>query len=73
VNPALIAAAILGALLATRLARAAILRRNHRDVGGFVGYAILAAGVVVLVASLIAIPGTWLRLYRGIIHLYSGD
>jgi len=73
VNPGLIGAAILGALLATRLARAAILRRNHRDVGGFVGYAILAAAVALLMVSFVAIPGTWLRLYRGIIHLYSGN
>ena len=72
-NPGLISAAILGALVATRLARAAILRRNHRDVGGFVGYAILAATVVLLVVSFVAVPGAWLRLYRGILHLYSGD
>jgi hypothetical protein len=73
VNPGLVGAAILGALLATRLARAAVLRRNHRDVGGFVGYTVLAIAVVLLVVSFVAIPGTWLRLYRGIVHLYSGD
>jgi phosphatidylserine synthase len=73
VNPGLIGAAVLGALLATRLARTAIIRRNHRDIGGFVGYSILAAGVVLLVVSFVAIPGTWLRLYREILHLYSGN
>ena len=72
-NPGLIGAAILGALLATRLARAAILRRNHRDVSGFVGYLVLVIAIALLVVSFVAIPGTWLRLYRGIIHLYSGD
>jgi hypothetical protein len=73
VNPGLIGAAVLGALVAARLARAAIIRRNHRDVGGFVGYAVLAIALVLLVVSFVAIPGTWLRAYRGVIHLYSGD
>jgi hypothetical protein len=73
VNPGLVGAAILGTLLAARLARAAILRRNHRDFGGFVGYVVLAIAVVLLVVSFVALPGAWLHLYRGIIRLYSGD
>ena len=72
-NPALVAAAVLGTLAAARLARAAILHRNHRDVGGFFGYSVLAVGVVVLVASFLALPGMWLRLYRDVISLYSGN
>ena len=71
-NPFLVGAAALGALAALRLTRAAILRRNHRDVGGFVGYLALAGAVVLLVVSFVAIPGTWERLYRDVISLYSG-
>ena len=72
-NPGLLGAALLGALVATRLFRSAVLRRNHRDVGGFVGYLVLALAVVLLVVSFVALPGTWLRIYRAAIGLYSGD
>jgi hypothetical protein len=71
-NPGFVGAAVLGALVAARMFRAAILRRNHRDVGGFVGYLVLAIALILLVVSFVAIPGTWLRVYRAVIGRYSG-
>lgn len=70
--PLAIGALVLGALATARLLRSAALRRAHRDVGGFVGYLVVALAVALLALSVVVAPGAWLHAYRAVIRLYNG-